>query len=355
MIYFVILLFIILFSIWGDGDKEVKTPMLVCIILMISFFAGFRDGIWTDWDLYKDIFLYNFSIPKDTEIGYLLWNYIVSIFFQDYNIYLFITYLILMCMFSYVVRKCSKGKFLYSFIVLYSVYLLPSGGFRQFCAMNIFLLGLMSAIQGKVRAYLIIIILGGLIHRTLWFCLPIYYALNATITLKKFAAIMIIGFILHNLNVIGFAIDLFLSHASSPLLSSFVYRINLYNNITDEESIVSIGFIRKIVFVLYFLYVRHISSIKNTETLQIFNELLNIYIIGLVSTMIFTGMFARIASYFSYVECLLFPLSLQMINNRHLRILTIVTACLMFMILLNNKLSNFYPELFIPYKSVLFL
>lgn len=355
MIYLAIFFLITLFSIWGDADKKAKTPILVCIILIISFFAGFRDGIWTDWALYKDIFKYNFSIPNDIETGYLSWNYLVNIFFSDYNIYLFITYLILMCIFSYAVRKCAKEKFLYSFIILFSVYLLPSGGFRQFCAMNIFLLSLIPAMQRKAKIYLIIIILGGFIHRSLWLCMPIYLFLSMKINLKNFVVIIIVGLILYNLSILNFAIDMFLKYASSPLFSSFIYRINMYNQMTEEESILSIGFIRKVVFVLYFLYVRHITCKKNPDTLIIFNKLLNVYIIGLISTMIFTGTFMRIASYFSYVECLLFPLSLQMIKKRDLRILITITVCIIFIIILDNKLSNFYPHLFIPYKNILFV
>lgn len=355
MVYFAILLLIIFFSILGDVERESKAPILLYVIFTISLFAGFRNGIWTDWALYEDIFKYNFNIINDVETGYLLWNYIVGMFISDYNIYLFITYFLLMCVFSYVACKCTKEKFLYSFIILYSVYLLPSGGFRQFFAMNIFLLSLVPALQGRKNTFLITIILGGFIHRSLWLCFPIYFFLSIRLNLKKFWGALIVGLLLHYLDLFSLMIDLFLSYVSSPIFDSFVYRISLYNQMADEESIISIGFIRKIVFVLYFLYVRHITNKTNTEALQIFNKLLNIYIIGIISAMIFTGIFARMTSYFFYVECLLFPLSLQMIKNRKLRLFTIISACLIFIIVLNNKLSNFYPELFLPYKNILFM
>ena len=361
MIYYIILILIVFFTFLGS-DFSTTAPksgniVIACfMVIIIVLFAGLRDGVWTDWEPYRYTF-YNLKIlDNDNEAGFVLWNKIIRSLGFDYNEYLIISYSILLAVFLYTSYSVSHVFYLFSIVFLYTIYLLPSGGFRLFIAENLVLLSFSKLIRKRYFQYFFFILLAGFFHRTAWICFPVFLLQKMNVNFKYLVVLIIVGLILKELNVFQFASDRMIENITSESLGSVTYRLNYYSDY-DESSIFNVTFLRRFIQCILFVYLFHLCRKRNgtdKEKIKIIRPLISIYIVGLVIAIVVPGQFSRITGYFVISECIIVPLLIELVWKGNYKI----NLALFFLIILVSafihKLFTFYPDHFIPYKSVLF-
>ena len=317
------------------------------LMALLTFFASARNDNWTDWDLYKVFFIENINANRDFEIGYAYWNYLIHHITDNYNLFLAISYGLLSYVFFLTSRFFCKSKYLYSFLVFYSLFFLSSGGFRQYHAEHFFILSLYFLFRKKYYYAAFFFVLGGLFHRTLYLCAPFVFFMAFTFDNKRFLTFLIVGFAMYYLNVFEIILSLVFPILGLGGLESFLFRVNFYVNAGVEFSLLSIGFFRKVLFAMFYLYIQKRIEYRD----DIFSKLLSLYIIGIFVSMVLPGTFGRFANFFFFIECFLLPRSLLYLNNPlRIRICWIVVVVLY--ISFAHRLISFYPELFLPYNFV---
>lgn len=357
MIYYLIffILVIIICIAIQSKSKIINTYISYCIIVILALFAGLRDNLWTDWDMYYTLFT-NISINiKDFELGYIFWNKIVGFFTSNYNVFLTVTYFILLIILYKTVKINDNKYYNVSFIVLYSVFYLSSSGMRQFIAMIIILYSIKYIINKDLKKYIIIVIFASFFHRTSLIFIPVAYLYNKKFKIKHIAILIGICLIFYKINIMINILNFITNTLSGILSASVLYRINRYTVTLSTENLMSFGFIRKTIILIYFIYIRERSIVlKKSEELQKkYNIYFNIYFIGYVISIFIYGIFSRIESYFYLTECILFPLSLKLIKDSNNRLIIFVSFILLYLLILYFRLKNFYPELYIPYRWIL--
>lgn len=355
LIFFIILIFVLLGEDIRTTQKDRIALSIICIII-ISLFAGLRDKLWTDWDMYHDFYFHPERFYNDFEYGYVIWNKFLHFFTESYNMFLCVSYIILLILFYHTCYIINKRYILISFIILYGIYILPSSGFRQYIAMNIYFFSIPYAIDRNLKKYLLIIGIAFMFHRTVIFCIPLYWLYGKHIDLKKFTLLMALGIFLYSLNIFENLISITLEKltgTNNQVISSFTNRIMTYNKDLEEESLMSIGFLRKILFAIFFLLINkkiRTNPLITPKAIETHSFLINIYVIGIFLSTFIYGAFSRIETYFYFTECCLVPLSCYYIMDKKFKyiIISSLLAFLAFMYI--YKLNTFYPELYTPYR-----
>lgn len=321
----------------------------ILIMAILVTFASVRTNNWTDWDLYNGFFKENLKANRDFEIGYAYWNYLIFYITDNYNLFLAISYSLLAYIFYISSKFFCKKKYLYSFLILYSLFFLSSGGFRQFHAEHFFIISILFLFKKKYYHATFIFLLGGLFHRTLYLCAPFGLVMALTFNYRKFVIILANGVVLFYLNVFERLLGVALPILGLGGLESYLLRVNLYTSDDVEFSLLSIGFFRKVIFAFFYLYVQKTNNYHDV----IFNKLLSLYICGIFISMVLPGTFGRFANYFFFLECFLLPRAFLNIDSM-LRIRFCWIAIAILYVSFTHRLMSYYPELFIPYNIVFF-
>lgn len=360
MIYFVLLTIISVLTYLGtDFSSKPKFCGNIFIAGLIAVFmvllAGLRDGIWTDWEGYSYCFYNLDKIDSDMEIGYLTWNRIVYNISHSFNFYLLLSYTILVLLFSISMFCISRAYYLFSLLIFYTVYLLPSGGFRLFIAEMLVLCALVCLVKKRYFYYFGLVVLAGFFHRTAFICIFFPLIVRQNVNFKIFVFLFCGGLILKSFGLFDAISNALLSGIMPEEFSSVSYRLNYYNN-DDEVSLFNVTLLRRVcqclLFVAIFLYSK--KNIENSDNkLNIYRKFINIYMWGILVKIILPGTFARITAYFVVTECAIIPLSIELLANsiykRRLSMVFYVILMLSFV----HKLLTFHPELFIPYKNII--
>ena len=106
MIYFIVFFVLLLVIFLSETVRTSKLNrnrlrcscgVLLAIILILL--AGLRYNNWTDWDMYYNYFKKGTNTSNDIEIGYKYWNLVVFSFIQNYNVFLLLSYGVLLSIF----------------------------------------------------------------------------------------------------------------------------------------------------------------------------------------------------------------------------------------------------------------
>lgn len=362
MIYYILFFIIAFFSVLGEDYRITKNRQILfasTLIILIALFAGLRDAVWTDWDLYKGFYTHPQHYDNDFEWGYVWWNRLLKKLTFSYNAYLCVSYTLLLSLYYYCCYRINQQHTLFSFLILYSVYLLPSSGFRQYIAMNIFLYSLIYAAQRDLKKYLLLIGIAFLFHRTILFVIPTYWLFAKNISLKYFCILILLGISLSSLNIFDNIIDYILERfagTNALMLNSFKNRIALYSANMEQENLLNIGLLRKIAFSLCFIHIyKNIRDTKmySKDEISRYSFFINIYITGVFLSTFIYGIFSRVECYFYIVECFIIPLSIIYIRSKRKRIIFMVSLIIILGVMFFWKLKTFYPESFIPYRNIL--
>ncbi|MEH6514605.1 MAG: EpsG family protein [Maribacter arcticus] len=262
-ITFLVYLLLLLFSVGLLKRFTVnKNKMLIFLSLTLMIVvAGLRYNTGRDYENYK--FLYEEaptfveSIAIDMEVGY---SALVDILNSNdlkvwsfFTICAFLTYALLFYSFNNYHQLLYLGIFFY---ITYGFYFYSFNGVRQAVAMSFLAVGAKYIVEKKIVKYIIVIVLGGLMHKSLFVFLPFYFFIDKIkLDVKIWYVLFFISLILHFIPIT----DLFdLSFFTNLISDSEVDYSGYAENLNDDEGQsgqLSLGYLTRVVigfFILYF-------------------------------------------------------------------------------------------------------
>ncbi len=345
-----IITFTIVFIISCQIDKSKKNKdimnyiMLFTIVMILSILGGLRDySIGTDIKVYgRNWFIYacrfndfqNYiQLRPDGELGYLLLNYIISRFTDNFNIFLFIHQLICNLFVVVALYKYRKKAPFYMSILVYLMlfYCRTYNYLRQSIALSILFFGFQYIEKKNIMKYLLTVFIAAQFHSTAYIGIVlyiIYYLSISNIKQKKTICISIViatVIIATNIvNVMGFL------HKFNLISDRIFYNYTTrYLNENFQISLIETFF--KCLFI--FLYFINIKNINKKHTM---NYALGVFLIMDLILFQIRGviMYAdRLSLYFGYTSLLLIPQIVTSFNkteNRRIMKLILIILLLGF-------------------------
>ena len=318
-------------------------------LFLLSLLAGIRKyNVGTDSGTYTKAFRHNtninnFSFGEHVEPAYQVLNYLILSFTHNYYWLFFITALIVVSSYLYIIKKLSSNYILSVFLfITLGTYTFFFFFLRQGLAMAILALATPYLINKKFKNFLLIVILAALFHVTALFVIPFYFLLHLRIKIiYKLIIIFITTFL------------------SSSLLISYLAsnnpRYEVYTQESERGGLVVLSF--NIIMVL-FLYIVNATDKHKTIFTRDTSQLLQFYAMGTVFVIPFAlqGLPPsgpqRMLNYFSWILVLLLPTALQKINNIGVYILAIVLS-LAYFILTTTSFSGLTPYNLNPIFEIL--
>lgn len=317
---------------------------ILSIGIILVVFSGFREGVGTDFNMYKNIF---YNINKldgyyfgDLERGYILLNKTLHGINPNHRILFIGTSAIIIGLILNSVYNYSK-KYLLSIVLFICMGYFHSGfnGIRQHLALAIFVYSIRFIANKKIFKYVICIFIASLFHKTSLMMIPLYFINRIQFKTKSFLLTTI------PILMIGLAYDFIIKYI--VILSPYYYE--KYLN-TDYFK-VGIGGTTNYIYILSLLIVYIISILMyNKISLEYKDVKIFIIIAGISLMFMILGLksllFFRISLYFSISFIFLIPMILDSINIKlRLAIYPIFTMWILFF----YSTTLFYRDGVIPY------
>lgn len=173
------------------------------IFIILILFSGFRYKIGADFTSYLKIFELAKNNPTHYEVirlekgYYFLQKFIISINGTQQLIFLIMS--ILSNFFIYIFIKRNSKNILLSIFIFFMIgayYSFGFNGIRQYLAISIFLYSFKFIENKNFKKYLLMIFIGSLFHKTILFCLPLYFILNFKFKFLQKAVLIFISLLL---------------------------------------------------------------------------------------------------------------------------------------------------------------
>ena len=341
---FIFLLLLALFAFIKHRKFELKDFILLTIIIL---FAGLREGIGTDYNMYK-AFYFNPLLKSAEKVEYGFISLIKisnSLFGEKYYMFFILCSAITIIPIYMIFKKRSKypGVSLLFFFSL-GFFTLSFNMVRQFIAITIIFLSLNYICKRKFFRFLVCVIIACLFHLTSIIILPFYFFTNIKFSKKRLMQIFII--------ILVFAAFLF-----NPIFNYAVSHIPQYSMYADYGGVdAGIGtyLVNSIYLcIILFLIINRDKLIKNEYD----NVCLNF---GVLSTAFIVLslkniLFARLTYYFFLP--LLIPLSNifdYFVSKRTQKAFNLIIIALLFVIYVLNIIffNGVYPYISIFYGGV---
>lgn len=308
--FFIILILLTLYKI--PLKKNIK---LILIFLILTFIAGFRDSVGTDYNLYKNIF-YNLNqinsvYSGDIEQGYIILNKVIYNLFPNHAMIFIITSGIIIGLFLKSILDYSIN-YSYSIIlfIMLGYYHSSFNGIRQYIAISIFMYSLRYIWNKNIIPYTLCIIVSSMFHKSALILLPFYFYLNLNLNRKKYTIILII------FSAIGIFSD-FIIYKLIPIISP--YYFNKYINTIYLGN--GLGGITNNIYILSFIVVIIVAIIQKNKIINIdkkSNVFLNLCIVSIPLMMLGTKslLLFRVSLYFSIYFIFLIPVVFKSLNTK---------------------------------------
>ncbi len=247
IVILVLLLLNILLNIFKF--KDIKKKYIILSSIVIIFFIGSRSVRYpriSDMDIYYNFYKIVSKIPisnillykyNNFETGYIIFNKLLTIFFDSPQTIIYIEAIICVISFSiYIYKNSEKPMDSYIFFVAFGLLRFTLTGFRQSIAMSICLLSIEFIKKRKLIPFILMIFLASTFHKTALLFLPSYFLLNNEINLRNIFRYLIFFFVVFIFNNIIVE------------LANTLFRRNYYSGNYESSGI---GFIFTFVFVLF--------------------------------------------------------------------------------------------------------
>lgn len=381
----------------GDLLQKLFTDGLVYVILYIffllamlievafnsrklSYFAGllgctvlicFIGGRWetgTDWAPYYNMFSYQYydadyeSVLYGVEIGYVLFNRIVSFISDEYSLLLFIDAAVAVsAVYIFIARATvfpSVGLFIFynSYVITHFI-----GSNRRMIAIGFVCIAFLwlersIALRHNWRRWTLPFVLAAAFHRSSLLAFP-----ALVVSRQRWPTPYVVG---------GLVICAVLGLSGFPFLAlqsiamglsdfsgiTFVEKLLFYTTVdgaqANEEFDVFgqalLGIIKRSVNIAILLFYLRFATVNNY-----WQSLYNIYVLGCGTYFLMIGspVFQVVSIYYTIVEVVLFPVLLSSIRFGKASLIAILIG-LQFLLLISS-LSPYF-DLYVPYRSVLF-
>ncbi|RRJ88481.1 EpsG family protein [Flavobacterium macacae] len=345
---------VVFFEVYGilTAKKRASIYVLICVILI--FHDGLRWEMATDFKPYLDHFLsinYRFS-DYDFEIAYTTLVYLINSFFGSYTLLLLLLATIVYTLY-YSAFKIMTPFLGVAFLIYYTTMIGMLGSNRQLVALALCFYAIQFIVNKKIFYFAFTIGAAFLFHKTAIIMLPFYF-LNSSFKNKYVIICFVICIILSYSEAV---MNIFEIVTLKIFPSLFEDKSNAYLSNNDEFSNSFIGTIfgilRKLIPVIILFYLR-----KNKFQNDYFNIISNLMLVSLFSYILFNNnlqfLVGRLTIYFSIYECIVYSWFMFYIAKNKPKLITVFFLVLFLMsFVFFNRSIAIYPELFIPYRSVL--
>lgn len=250
-----------------EKNKKISLFFELLGIFLLSLLAAVRDiSIGTDVALYvKPIFdlcvqYGNFDVASliyGVESGYLLLNYVVSFFTNDFSTFLFIIQVIVLGFSYFGIKKLYPKNYAMIYILFILLYYNMSlNVVRQSIALALSLYSLYFLFNEKYKRFFFILILASFFHKSVFIVVIVYFVYLLLIKMKmnKYflsIAILAFGFILFLFfpQIIKFMVSI---HLISP---NYLYYLTNYISSTLSFNVIEVLF-DLFIIVIYILFAK---------------------------------------------------------------------------------------------------
>lgn len=345
-----------------EKNKKIRTLLCVIVVLIISILGGARDKsvgydvtVYGEWYFYIATMCSNFSTyisNINSEMGYLIINYIVSRFSSDLNIFFFVCQLIINTLFFTTMYRYRKNiplwLSMFSYLTLY--YCRTFDYLRQSFALAIIFFSLRYVEQEKPIKFFICVLIAKLFHNSAIIAIFFYFAnIIMNNEKNKIKKIMFIYIIISStiLSVICF-----------PDIMEFLYNRNLlseryyeYTTVYAKKN-VDINFLdtffRLILILLYVIQAKKLNSKFKLNPLFGLLIIMDLIVYQIKNTI---RMADRFAFYFGIMDILIIPQYYKIGKDKKNQILINILLVLMLFVFWYYKfVIKGYASIY-PYTS----
>ncbi|MDQ0593043.1 hypothetical protein QFZ37_001412 [Chryseobacterium ginsenosidimutans] len=341
------------------NDKLLATQKTIIFIFCLFFWWFLESFRWeSGTDFYNYYNNFNGLQAKDIsadrfELGYNL----LVIFCRDYlkfTFYIFnsVYYAVIFLLYFFSVKKITNHPILFLFIFFcFSVGLMGSS--RQLMAVSIMFFASIYFLEKKKLIFILCILFASFFHRTIIVCL-IFVLFNINIKYKYWLCIITFAIIIQisGLNM------LIMKKMMLLLPEEFSERFYGYLAIPSPTSIdlkiYLLGIFRRLLpIVLFFIYKNKIREVVADNILQ---YILNILFFSMFAYIMlsfnFTFIISRISIYFNIFEALFYVWLISVFIKE--KKYGYVFGLVLFFLVLCIKSIMYYPQQFLPYKTIFF-
>lgn len=382
LIYVVLYIFLLLISLADCIDtitKSNKLFLLFGLVFVFVLFRGLRWEVGTDWEQFYICFknadwdnLTSYHRYGDDsekmEVGYMFFNRLIKCV-GNYTTFLLVTNLFILSTWAYLSVKLCEKRFLMTFAMImvtnlvFPVRLQLAGGVFCWCIYYL-------TKKSYFKAFLFYVIACS-IHKSAIVLLPFLCILN-----MEFKSKVLIGVVL--CSSMGEALSVYLADFISifalyveVVFPDLATNINTYTDCemsgASEFSLRS--FVISISLCLFLLWLffksrvilkrRVFLKLEKKEMYFAFNIMLNCYVFFYFFLKLFSGTemlqnFSRISNYFTIGFAFCFVNSGILLERKYGRNCVAIFFVFYYLYKLKGLLDTPYPELFYPYKSILF-
>lgn len=353
-----LIVLLLLFSFFEEKFSSVQ-KILVFIFCLIFwwFLESFRWESGTDFYNYYNNF--NGLAAKDIktdrfEIGYNL----LMVFCRDYlkfTFYIFnsVYYAIIFLLYFFSIRKVVTNPLQFLF-VFYCFSIGLMGSTRELMALAIMFFAGVFFLEKQKFIFILLILLAASFHRTIIVCL-LFVFFTRNINYKYWLYLIITALILQ---ISGFN-KIILEKAIVLLPSTYSERFFAYlSSPTFKDNInfkiFLFGILRRILpIVLVFRYKEKLIGSVTENTLQYITNILFFSLFAyILLSFEFSFIISRISIYFNIFEAVFYAWLIHFFTKD--RKYSYVVGLVSFFLVLCIRYIMYYPEIFIPYKTIFF-
>lgn len=356
-IYIMLYLSIVFIGIFSDREllniknKTIIKPSIVLLgfTIILLVLAAIREGIGTDYYLYKAIYMSQTEESHELGWAYNLLSDFSRFVGNDYQLLIAINSFIFISVIYYFIKNFSDYKYisLITFLGTYS-YFTSYNTFRQMTSIAIVLLALIlfNTHKKKIKGILVFILSVG-VHKSSLMFMPLFLLYYVKLSKALYATIMIIC-------LIGFFV---IPESLKNELFNFVFKSNDFFYEKYSSSTFILGEERGIANKVYFLFYWVISMIlafknnnQNSKHRWIEQCFLLYFIVN--SFLPYSGMVHRMSMFFELFVIVIIPKFIFLQQTEKVRnILKLAVIIIFFLKLLYVLLLNGGEV--VPYKSIL--
>lgn len=333
--YFVILSLVMLVVLIEKYSINRKAFLLPLIFLVI--FSTIRsEEVGADTKNYTLNFKENFSIEyynliDGIELGYQALEYTILFFTKEYFWLFFITSLIVVFSYLYILKKYSVNYTISIFtFICFGYYTFFFNGLRQGLAMAISSFAIIFLINREVFKYLLVIVFASFFHKSALILVPFYFIVNYNLKFLYKALIL-------------FFVSVIFSPVFINILSSSNERYSSYSSQSENSG----GYL---TLTFYFLIglISYIFVFCRRNRDYVFDIIFQLYFLGILFIIPIAMMGAsasgpqRLIFYFSWLSCLVIPYIFNTVKNKYL-LFCYSIFCIIYFYLTTTRFSLLVP------------
>ncbi|MFJ1626532.1 EpsG family protein [Marinilactibacillus psychrotolerans] len=319
-------LFIYLLALLNLNFKNRTIRYFLLIIMFL--FSALRRNVGTDFEAYLSIqrgAYYDMNLVYFEPFHKLLY-YLGVMIEYDYTYFILTTIFIFYFLFKLLKDNNNISDLIVFFFLTSGFYFYSLNGIRFFMSVIIFLYSYKYIDTNKVKYY-IYILFAITVHYTAIVLLFIPFLLKTfkRIPLKVYLFVIVVSFLFSNqISTVFESIISFL-----PILNNYTYYFEVESGMLNIKHILD----RLSLFVLTYYIILNIKGSK-------INDILYIFIIGVILKLVLDQSLVRISLYFTMTQILLFPMLYKDYNNKYIPLVLVLYSSFVYFVYIYTNTSD---------------